>query len=187
MRTNQFFLQMSGVPGSGKTTVASAIAQATNSVILDHDLSKSALLDADVPVERAGPASYKVLQKLAVDLLTQEQSVIFDSPCLYIEQLEFGKQLAEAKKIPYLYIECVTKDLDEIDRRLKARSNHRSQLTSVRGKPSLGSGKDLISEAVFLDWMQNMKRPADYLQLDTSLPIETYTQTAVDYVMHMIK
>ena len=71
MDKRQFFLQMSGVPGSGKTTVARAVAEATEAVIIDHDVSKSALLNANVPVEIAGPASYQVLQALGSHLLNQ--------------------------------------------------------------------------------------------------------------------
>jgi predicted kinase len=62
MKTHQFFLQMSGVPGSGKTTIAMAVSQATDAVIIDHDVTKSALLDAGVPAAIAGKASYEVLR-----------------------------------------------------------------------------------------------------------------------------
>ena len=182
MKKAQFFLQMSGVPGSGKTTVAQAVAEATRAIIIDHDVSKSALLDANVPVALAGPASYIVLQAMGRHLVSQGHSVIFDSPCLYTEQLEFGMNLARETGIRYLYIECVTENLDEIDRRLKSRPNHRSQLTSVRDKPSAGSGKPVVNDQLFLDWMQNMKRPDDYLALDTSQQIEEYTPIAINYV-----
>jgi predicted ATPase len=86
----QFFLQMSGVPGSGKSTVAVAVAQATHAVIIDHDVTKSALLDAGVPGATAGKASYAVLHALARHLLVQGKSVIFDSPCFYTVLLDRG-------------------------------------------------------------------------------------------------
>jgi len=41
-----FFLQMSGFPGSGKSTLAKQISKLTNAVIVDHDVSKTALLEA---------------------------------------------------------------------------------------------------------------------------------------------
>ena len=41
-----YFLQMSGFPGSGKTTLARRIAQITGAVIVNHDISKTALLEA---------------------------------------------------------------------------------------------------------------------------------------------
>ncbi len=182
-----FFLQMSGVPGSGKTTVANAIAEATGAVILDHDISKSALLDADVPVEIAGGASYKVLQAMASHLLLQTKSVIFDSPCLYSKQLVTGTAIASKFRANYLYIECQTTDLDEVDRRLRARKRHRSQLAGVRVLPTDGSGKTVVNDAVFLDWMENMKRPdQNYRLVDTSVSIRKYTEQAVNYVLDQI-
>ena len=158
---------MSGVPGSGKTTTATAIAEATGAVILDHDVSKSALLEASVPVDIAGRASYKVLQGMAGHILSQKRSVIFDSPCLYTEQLNFGLALADQYNVHYLYIECQTTNLDEVDRRLRARKRHPSQLAGVRALPTDGSGKTAVGDTIFLEWMNNMKRPSDnYLLLD---------------------
>ena len=46
---NQVFIQMSGAPGSGKTTIANAISERIKAVIIDHDVTKSALLNAGVP------------------------------------------------------------------------------------------------------------------------------------------
>jgi predicted kinase len=113
------FIQMSGVPGAGKTTVAPAIAKRISAVVIDHDVTKSALLEASVPVAIAGAASYHVLNALARHLLTQGYSVIFDSPCLYIELLERGQRVAREVGAHYRYIECVVADLDELDRRLR--------------------------------------------------------------------
>ena len=39
----QYFIQMSGVPGSGKSTVAQGIAKRLNAIILDHDDTESAV------------------------------------------------------------------------------------------------------------------------------------------------
>jgi predicted kinase len=55
------FVQMSGVPGAGKTTLAHAIAPRIGAVVIDHDVTKSALLEAGVPVALARPASYQVM------------------------------------------------------------------------------------------------------------------------------
>ncbi len=37
---NLFFLQMSGFPGSGKSTVSKYIAKLTGAVIVEHDVLK---------------------------------------------------------------------------------------------------------------------------------------------------
>jgi len=39
-----FFVQMSRFPGSGKSTLAPQIAKSTGTVLIDHDIVKSAIL-----------------------------------------------------------------------------------------------------------------------------------------------
>ncbi len=41
-----FFLQMSGFPGSGKSTLSREIARRLDAVIVDHDVTKTALLES---------------------------------------------------------------------------------------------------------------------------------------------
>ncbi len=176
------FVQMSGVPGAGKTTVARAAAQPFGAVVIDHDVTKSALLEAGVPVAAAGHASYTVLHATARHLLEQGFNVIFDSPCLYRELLEHGQQLAEEVGAAYRYIECVVSDLDELDRRLRARQRLRSPLAGVRVPPSAGSGKARVDD-VFREWAADMKRPdGAYLTLDTSRPVQACVDEAISYI-----
>jgi predicted kinase len=177
------FVQMSGVPGAGKTTVARAIAPSIDAIVIDHDVTKSALLSANVPVSLAGYASYMVLDALARHLLQQGQSVIFDSPCFYEELLTRGQQLAEEAGATYRYIECVAHDLDELDQRLRTRQRLPSQLAGVHVPPTEGSGKSNVDADVFRDWMANMKRPqGTYLVLNTLHPLETYLTEVIRYV-----
>lgn len=61
---------MSGAPGSGKITVARPVAKAIGAVVIDHDMTKSALLAAEIPAGDAGRASYMVLDALARHLLS---------------------------------------------------------------------------------------------------------------------
>ncbi|MFN8440616.1 MAG: ATP-binding protein [Caldilineaceae bacterium] len=177
------FVQMSGAPGAGKTTVADAIAKEIGAVIIDHDITKSALLEADIPATDAGRASYMVLHALARHLLQQEQSVIFDSPCFYEDLLKRGQQLAEEFGARYCYVECRLDDLQELDRRLQSRVRKPSQLAGVFAQPTVGSGKEKTGEAYFRHAIENMKRPAsDYLVVDTSQPLEFYLEQILDYV-----
>jgi predicted kinase len=183
LASEQMFIQMSGAPGAGKTTIATAIAARIQAVILDHDVAKSALLNADVPVSLAGKGSYLVLGALAQHLLRQGHSVIFDSPCFYVDLLERGQRLAHEAHARYFYIECVVDDLRELDRRLRTRPRQASQVAGVQAQPTVGSGKTHIDEAVFRDWIANMKRPeGEYLVLDTTQPLEACIEEAMDYL-----
>ncbi len=179
----KLFIQMSGVPGAGKTTIAHAIAPYINAVIIDHDITKSALLDADVPVALAGKASYHLLGAVAQHLLSQGHTVIFDSPCFYVDLLKRGQQITLEANATYLYIECVVHDLTELDRRLRERPRHRSQVAGVWAKPTAGSGKTKKGAKFFQDQIANMKRPeTDYLVLDMTQPLELCVEKAIAYI-----
>lgn len=181
--SKQFFLQMSGAPGSGKTTVANAIAKATGAVIIDHDVTKSALLAAEIPVADAGRASYEVLNALADHLLAQGQSVIFDSPCFYENLLSRGQALARKHEVQYRYVECRLNDLQELDRRMQSRVRKPSQLAGVFSQPTAGSGKAVSGAEIFQDWIENMKRPSDgHLIVDTAQPFESYMDSVLAYL-----
>jgi predicted kinase len=181
--TELMFIQMSGVPGAGKTTIAHAIARRVGALVIDHDVTKSALLEASIPVAMAGAASYQVLNAIARHLLQQGYNVIFDSPCLYVELLERGQQLARDVDAHYRYIECVVADLDELDRRLRTRTRMPSQVAGVRIAPTEGSGKAQLGDDVFRNWAANMKRPnTDYLVLDTTHPLEECVEAAIAYI-----
>ena len=175
---------MSGVPGAGKTTIAHAITQRIGAVVIDHDVTKSALLEANVPVSMAGAASYQVLHALARHLMGQGHSVIFASPCFYTELLERGQRLAREVGACYRYIECVVADLDELDRRLRTRPRLPSQVAGVQVLPTEGSGKAQAGEDVFRDWIANMKRPAaGYLVLDTTRSLDVCIEEAIAYII----
>ncbi|SME04593.1 hypothetical protein BACERE00185_02381 [Bacillus mobilis] len=83
---NLFFLQMSGFPGSGKSTVSKYIAKLTGAVIVDHDVLKSALLQSlemkGIESTIVGGVSYDIEWVLIDSYLEQGHSVILDSPCL---------------------------------------------------------------------------------------------------------
>ncbi|NKB66141.1 MAG: AAA family ATPase [Candidatus Latescibacteria bacterium] len=181
--TNLVFIQMSGPPGSGKTTIATAIAQHIEAVVIDHDITKTALLDAEVPISVAGHASYSVLGAVAQHLLKQGYSVIHDSPCLYDELLERGQQLAVDAGARYRYIECVVNDLKELDRRLRTRPRLRSQVRGL-GIPSVDStGGIQPLEDIVRNGIAKMKRPANgYLLLDATRPVEACVEEAVRYI-----
>ena len=75
-----FFIQMSGFPGSGKSTLALEIANETGCIIIDHDISKSAMLDCVdeglIDAKLAGEMSYNVDFALVDYYLSQGRSVI---------------------------------------------------------------------------------------------------------------
>ena len=120
-----FFVQMSGFPGSGKSTLSRQIAKRTEAVIIDHDIVKSSLLNslegAPIDTKLAGKISYNIDWSLIEFQLSQGNNVVFDSPCLYEEMIEKGTALAKKYNVKYKYVECYLDDMNEKNLRLKNR------------------------------------------------------------------
>lgn len=169
-----FFLQMSGFPGSGKSTLAREIASQTGAVLVNHHLSKTALLEEipDIDTKQAGKASYKMDWAMIEANLSIGNSAILDSPCLYQPIIEKGEQLAEQYNVKYKYVECYLDDFQKINHRLKQRESLPSQI------------KEVSSEVIFQSRLRNSKKPMNHpiLVIDTKNRLDTYIQKVMDYI-----
>ncbi len=171
-----FFVQMSGFPGSGKSTLSRQIAKRTGAVVIDHDIVKSALLHSikGTPLDGkiAGNISYNIDWSLIDFNLSQGHHVIFDSPCLYEEMVDRGIDLAKKYNAKYKYVECYLNDINEVNYRLKNRERMISQI------------REVSSEEAFVHTIENSKKPIDFhcLIVDTSRPLVSYINEVINYI-----
>lgn len=178
----QCFVQMSGIPGSGKTAIARRLGTAISAFVLDHDDTKSALLSCGIDEVSAGRGSYETLKVLSQSLVKQGKSVIIDSPCLYKQLLNHGLDLAEAEGIKYGYIECCLDDEDVLQRRLTTRPKMPSQVGSL-DDTIVRDGKNVLVRDLFRSWARDMQRPPrNYLAIDTKQPIDVCVEQAVSSI-----
>lgn len=171
-----FFLQMSGFPGSGKSTLSRLIAKSTQEVIIDHDVVKTALLEAlnsNMDSKHAGAASYHIEWSLVEFHLSQGHNVILDSPCLYEELVDRGTTLAEKYNANYKYVECVLNDISVLNHRLKNRKRMISQIGPV----------DMTQDR-FQEVIKRSKKPLDIecMEVDTSQPVNDYVDRVLNYI-----
>lgn len=171
-----FFLQMSGFPGSGKSTLSRQLAKHTGAIIIDHDVSKTALLKildgTAISGKEIGRASYGTDWALIEFQLSKGESVIFDSPCLYAEMVEIGTQLALKYGAAYKYIECYLNDFTEINQRLANRKRLPSQIQSVD------------SESIFQRAVDSSQIPEGHrwIRVDSGTRLEKYIPLALAYL-----
>lgn len=173
-----FFLQMSGFPGSGKSTLSREVALRLDAVIVDHDITKTALLEstAQHPLDPAlaGKIAYDIDWSLVEFQLSLGRNVILDSPCLYDVMIDRGLAIATNSGATYRYNECLVDDVDEINRRLHERDRKLSQIRNV-------------SPEDFHRTVAASKKPPlmHKLTIDTSRPLETYLSDVIVYLQQL--
>jgi predicted kinase len=130
--TQKLFMQMCGAPGSGKSTVSKLLRRSiSDTVVIDHDVLRSSLLESNVPFKQAADQAYQLQWKLAQDFIGQGFNIIVDSTCDL--QMDLDQRLTLAKDYGYAfwYVECKIRDIDLLDHRLRSRRPMTSQRTSV--------------------------------------------------------
>lgn len=179
----QFLLQMSGLPGTGKSTIARHVGSRYGAVVVDLDVIRSAVLDGGVLVADSGRVAYPVMYALTRHLLDQDVSVVIDSPCQYDEILATGREMADERGVAYKYVECRTDDLALIDSRLRSRPALRSQRRGVVLPPVDAGHLDADGEQMFRTGLQQTRRPADgYLQVDATKPMDLILDEVEKYL-----
>lgn len=159
---HKLLIQMSGAPGSGKSTMAALLRQRIGGVVIDHDVLRSSLLESGIPFEQAAQHAYQLQWALAQDFIKQDLIVIIDSTCNYQNVLDKGYALAKQHDYTYWYVECKVQDVDLLDERLRSRSPMTSQRTGVDRPPAatVHDGRAAVdSRALFRKWIESPFRP----------------------------
>ncbi len=180
------FIQMSGAPGSGKSSTAKLLQQSFGGLVIDHDVIRSSLLeDNDMPFDQVAKQAYNLQWAFAKEAVQQGFSVIIDSTCNFQEVLNRGSALAEQYGLTYWYVECKVEDIGLLDARLRTRVPMRSQRTGVERPPedavSTRQGED--SRALFKKWIEAPCRPAqNVIIVDSTAGLEA----ARDHILSQI-
>ena len=176
-------VQLSGVPGSGKSTIARSVAGATGFVVVDTDVLKSSIIDSGVTIAAAGPVTYAAALALAEDLLEQGRGVLLDSPCRYQDLLDSGRQIAHADGVRYAFIELWVQDWSAVMARLDARSPRPSQVASATA-PVPGTEWEFgTAEETLATWQTQLVRPEhDWLRLNAESAANQNLSAALRYL-----
>jgi predicted kinase len=176
-------VQLSGVPGSGKSSLARGLVRSADFVVVDTDVVKSALIDGGVPVASAGRPTYLAALGLSGDLLAQGRRVLIDSPCRYRDLMEMGQAIAQGAGVRYGFIELWADDVSSLLPRIDARSPRVSQVASAT-VPVPGTEWEFgTAEVTLREWQAQLVRPEDdWVRLDSMCPEPLILARALDYL-----
>ena len=111
---------MTGLPGTGKSTVADAVARSIGACVVSADPIDAALVAAGVPNED-GKVGYEVMKALAANELDAVRGVVIDAvnPFRFVRQAYFD--LASGNRAPVSVIVTVCSDVEVHRRRIESR------------------------------------------------------------------
>lgn len=117
---------MRGYPGTGKSTIARAIARALHAPLIDRDVIRQIGVDILGDLPDIGRFAYELMFALSRKQLELGLSVVLDTPLTYHTTYEQARNLAQSFDIPMLVVHCqCPADLQK--RRLEGRKGTVSQ------------------------------------------------------------
>ena len=138
----QFVLMMKGFTATGKSTLAKKLAESLSNTVILHSavirkelgLTPSASgplkykfeLDDEVFIKKVSPLVYGQMVLKANHYLLRGKNVILDGTYNFRWQREQVYEFISKKDIEFLIINCVTRDENEIKRRLNERKNKKN-------------------------------------------------------------
>lgn len=97
---------MRGYPGTGKSTIARAIARALHAPLIDRDIIRQKGVDIFGNVPEIGRFAYELMFALTREQLSLGLSVVVDSPLTYRQTYEQYKSFCLSMLTPLLVVHC---------------------------------------------------------------------------------
>lgn len=106
MHTTSTLIVMRGYPGTGKSTIARAIAHALDAPIIDRDIIRQTAVDILGNLPETGRFSYELMFALTKEQLKLGLSVVVDTPLTYQTTYKQALHLANSFGVPMLVVHC---------------------------------------------------------------------------------
>jgi predicted kinase len=166
------FIIFGGLPGTGKSTIASRLAERLGAVYLRLDSVEQAIRTSGVLGEGAeiGGAGYTICYRIAADNLTIGKTVIADSVNPVKVTRDAYRSVAERTRVPVLEVEIVCSDRQEHRRRVETRQS-------------------TVDDLVLPTWQEVVDRNYEawdrpHLEVDTAV---NSVEQSVDRILHALR
>ncbi len=164
------FIVMSGVAGSGKSTIANAIGISLHIPVLSVDPIESAIVVAGIPRSfETGLAAYLVAQAVAQSTLAGGLGVVIDAANYVEHGRNMWRNVAHRNDVQMRVIECVVSD----------REVHATRLSRRRRGLAIPEPTAAAVESQRREWVP---WPEPHLVLDAGDPSEDNIRRALAYV-----
>lgn len=106
MQIANTLIVMRGYPGTGKSTIAHAIARTLHIPLIDRDVIRQVTVNILGNHAEVGHLAYEMIFALAREQLKLGLSLVIDTPLTYYRTYEQARQLASTFHVPMLVIHC---------------------------------------------------------------------------------
>ena len=163
-------IQVCGLPGTGKSTLAARLADRRPVVLLRIDAIEAAMWRNGLTPDQTGVAAYSVAHLVALPHLERGQTVVADAVSAVDAAREGWRGTAEYAGVPLRVIETVCPDPTEHHRRVTTRTSDLPDFPL----PTWEQVQTMAS--------QYETRHDERLVLDTRRDLDTCVQDVLDYL-----
>lgn len=172
----------SGLPGSGKTTLARELAKKTGAVYLRIDTIEQAIRNANTRLAEVGRSGYCVANELAASNLDLGSVVVVDCVNPVAESREAWRNVALRAGVALLNIQVICSDAVEHRRRVETRTVDVPGLTPPTWQSVMAHEYEVWDCAPFtLDTATMSPAQAVAIIVERLLPVDIQTTSAAEH------
>lgn len=167
---------MAGLPGTGKSTIAEALAMRLGSPLVSVDPIESAILSAGIDSDQpTGLAAYLVAETIAESVLAGGKGIVVDAVNAVAAAREQWVKLAARRGVEIRFLEVTCSDPELHRARLESRERQLAHLA----EPSWHAVEQSVDE--WEEW-SGLVAAVPRLTLDSVEPVESTVEAAFAFV-----